>query len=183
MNRSALALLLCAAAPLLAAGEPDQPRKVVAIEVRGNIRVPTATVLSLIHSKVGQPFSQETWDADWHRLKRTGLFEHVRTTVPLGWPGGQKLVIDLTEKPACEDLVVKGVEDGAAEKIREACAGFIGALDTPVVRKSIVAAVKDLHGPAAEVELTAVCLRTHKQQIAGEEQEVPDAVEVVIAVR
>jgi len=181
MSRVLFVLLLGLVVPLARA---EQPGRKVVMEVRGNLRVPTSTVLSLIRTREGRPFDAKLWDQDWHRLNRTGLFKAVRSTPALGSFGNyQKLVIDLTERPAYDDLDVKGVEEEAATKIREACAGFIGSLDTAIVRKSIITAVKELHGKDANVELATVDLHTHTQRVGGKEIEVTDAVRLVITVK
>ena len=188
MKTRILCVLLCLLLAITGhTEEKAQPKKadiVREIEIRGNLRVRTEYILSLLRTRVGQPFDEKVWDQDWHTLTNTELFDKVRMTVPLGWPGGgTKLIIGLIEKPAYGDLTVKGVEEAKASKIRQGCAGFMGALDTPVVRKSLIAVVKEVQGQNTKVSLLTVGLRSHKQSIAGKEAEVIDTIRLVIDIQ
>jgi outer membrane protein insertion porin family len=167
-------------------GQPEAALVVREIEVRGNIRVDTATVLRLLRTRVGQPFDRRTWDDDWRRLMDSGYFLNVRTTPPLDWPGGCKLVIDLIELATIRKIEFKGNKSISPTEMRNAIQSTEGGrYKMGQVHLDARAIEKLYHDRAfrdAKVTYEVVAVSTHKQLVAGEEQEVQDEVVVTFKV-
>jgi outer membrane protein insertion porin family len=156
------------------------------IEVRGNVRVDTGTVLRLIRTRVGRPFSRRVWDEDWHRLTDSGYFLNVRTTPPVEYPGGCKLVIDLVEMAAVKKVEFKGNKAVSAADLRNAIQTTEGGryqmgqvhLEARAIEK--LYHDKAFRDAACTYEVTAVA--SHRQSVAGQEQEVQDEVVVTFKI-
>ncbi|MFH0939282.1 MAG: POTRA domain-containing protein, partial [Planctomycetota bacterium] len=115
------------ASPLWA-GEPATPEEskiaegaegqtVQEIDIRGLSRVDEGTLLRLIRTRKGRPLDGKTWAEDWRRLEQSGYFLDVRTSEPIIWPGGVKLVIDLIEKASISKVEFRSNKSVSASKL------------------------------------------------------------------
>lgn len=114
---STLALpTLCRADDAVAEAAPDaEPpaREVTAVDVQGNHLISTATILSKVKTRPGNPFSQEVLDEDIRRLYATGFFTDVETDIR-EYQDGVLVRFLLKERP-----VVAGISIAGNQKIRE----------------------------------------------------------------
>ena len=187
-----LALLLMPALSSIQAGEgpkpptPPPPKIVREIEVRGNVRVDTSTVLRMIRTRVGRPFNGNVWDDDWHRLADSGYFLNVRVTPPLDWPGGIKLVIDLVEMATISRIDFKGNKAVRKSELRAAMKSTVGGrYQAGQVHMDARALEKLYHDKAfrdAKVTYKKKTVASHKQQVSGKEQEVEDEVAITFTI-
>lgn len=192
-----LALAMAAGAGLLPPGSvraeeappaPEEPQQPVVreIEIRGNLRVDTGTVLRLIRTRVGRPFDRKTWDEDWHRLTDSGYFLNVRTTPPIQVPGGVMLVLDLVELATIAKITFKGAKSISSTDLRNAIKSIEGGRyqrgQVHLDARSIEKLYHDRAFRDAKVEFEIEVLSKHKQLVAGREQEVEDEVAVIFKV-
>ncbi len=166
--------------------QPAEAPVVREIEVRGNVRVDTGTILRMIRTRVGRPFDQKVWDEDWHRLADSGYFLNVRVTPPLPWPGGVKLVLDLVEMATIRRIEFKGSKSvGQAELRGEIKSTEGGRYQMGQVHIDARALEKFLKGRAfrdAKVTYEVTTVASHKQQVSGVEQDVQDEVAIVFSI-
>jgi outer membrane protein insertion porin family len=166
-----------------AQGQPEGQGPIVReIDVRGNPRVDTGTVLRLIRTRVGRPFERRVWDDDWHRLTESGYFLNVRTTPPVDYPGGCKLVIDLVEMATVKKVEFKGGKSISPSDLRTVIQTTEGGryqmgqvhLDARAIEKHYHE--KAFRDATCTYEVTTVA--SHRQRVADQEQEVQDEVVV-----
>ena len=168
-------------------GEKEAPSIIVReIEVRGNVRVDTGTILRMIRTRVGRPFDQKVWDEDWHRLADSGYFLNVRVTPLLPWPGGGKLVIDLVEMATIKKIEFKGSKSISQTELRGAIKSTEGGrYQMGQVHIDARALEKYLHDKAfrdAKVTYEVTTVASHKQRVADVEQDVQDEVAVAFTI-
>jgi len=89
-----------------------------AIEVRGNSRVETATVLLQVKTKPGEQYNSEKVATDIKEIYRSGYFEQVSAKVE---KRGREsiLVFQLVEKPAIRKIKFDGAKEIKEDKLRE----------------------------------------------------------------
>ena len=86
------------AAPAPAA--PAQPApNVVAISIEGNTHVPTAAILAVLHTKVGQPFDPQVVQDDLRAIADMGYFADQAPPVIQQRPNGVALTYRVVENP------------------------------------------------------------------------------------
>lgn len=110
-----LLLLVFLPAPLPAA----ESARVTLIEVQGNRRIETATVLAKIKTKEGDIFSPTQLREDIRILYQLGHFEDVQVKTE-GFESGLKIIFQVREKPLVRDISYEGNEELTVEKIKEA---------------------------------------------------------------
>lgn len=122
---SILPLLLCTAAALLSGGGPllaeeqqGGAGEVTAVEVEGNKVVSTATILTKVKTRPGDPLNQETVDEDIKRLYGTGFFTDVSAQIR-PHAGGQKVRFLVRERPLVVSVVITGNRHLREAKLRE----------------------------------------------------------------
>lgn len=99
---------------------PQPQRRVVAIEVRGNRRVPTERILAAVtHVKVGEPFTDEPVREDLRAINELGLFTDVTARTETV-DDGVRVVFIVTENPLITEVIVEGTSVIGAEEIRRA---------------------------------------------------------------
>ncbi|MCW8131702.1 MAG: outer membrane protein assembly factor BamA [Planctomycetota bacterium] len=162
---------------------PDETQPIVReIEIRGNLRVDTGTVLRLIRTRIGRPFDRKTWDEDWHRLTDSGYFLNVRTTPPIQVPGGVMLVLDLVELATISRITFKGNKSISATDLRNAIKSIEGGRYQRGQVHLDARAIEKLYHDRAFRDATCTfeieVLTKHKQLVAGREQDVEDEVAV-----
>ena len=88
------------------------------IIVRGNAKVEKEAILSVLSSKKGQLFNEDTARKDIRNLYDLGYFSNIaifRETTN----DGLRLIIEVKEKPAISDIVFRGLDEIAEDKLRE----------------------------------------------------------------
>ena len=93
--------------------------RVTLIEVQGNRRIETATVLAKIKTKEGDIFSPSQIRDDIKVLYQLGHFEDVQVKTE-GFENGLKIIFQIREKPLIRDISYEGNEELTTEKIKEA---------------------------------------------------------------
>ncbi len=92
--------------------------KVTFIEVQGNKRIETATILAKIKTKEGEVFSPSLIKDDIKVLYQLGHFEDVQVKTE-GFESGLKVIFVLKEKPLIREITIEGNEELTTEKLKE----------------------------------------------------------------
>ncbi|MBI3995609.1 MAG: outer membrane protein assembly factor BamA [Nitrospirae bacterium] len=91
---------------------------VIAIEVRGNHRIETATIRSRLKTKEGSPLSPERVREDIQSLYQLGFFLDLRVdTEPV--EGGVKVIYEVTERPYVNEVGFVGNVEIMTDKLKE----------------------------------------------------------------
>ena len=120
MVKQAAAVVLCAVMVIFfpsfstAAEEP----KVTMIEVQGNRRIETATVLAKIKTKEGDSFSPARIKEDIKTLYQLGHFEDVQIKTE-GFENGLKVIFSVKEKPLIREISFEGNSELTTETLKE----------------------------------------------------------------
>lgn len=109
-----IALLFFAFAPPSSADDV----KVTLIEVQGNKRIETATVLAKIKTREGEVFSPSQIKEDIKTLYQLGHFEDVQVKTE-GFEQGLKVVFSVKEKPLLREILIEGNSELSTEKLKE----------------------------------------------------------------
>lgn len=118
--KQSVALALCVLSLLLGAAfsESAEAPKITMIEVQGNRRIETATILAKIKSKEGQPFSPAQLKEDIKTLYQLGHFEDVQIKTE-GFENGLKIIFLVKEKPLIREITFEGNQELTLEKLKE----------------------------------------------------------------
>jgi outer membrane protein insertion porin family len=108
-------IIISAVLPLSATAEEGT---VTLIEVQGNRRIETATILAKISTREGQPFSPSLIKEDIRALYQLGHFEDVQVKTE-GFEKGLKVVILVKEKPLIREISFEGNDELSTEKLKE----------------------------------------------------------------
>lgn len=100
----------CSSAP---AGAPDT---VLRVEVRGNARIPTATLCAYLHTRAGGVFAEADVRRDTRDLFESGILDDVQVTSE-ALPGGRALVFVVHERPRVRRFAVSGAAPADADRI------------------------------------------------------------------
>jgi outer membrane protein insertion porin family len=92
--------------------------KVTLIEVQGNKRIETATVLAKIKTKEGDAFSPALVREDIKALYQLGHFEDVQVRTE-GFENGLKVIFSVKEKPLIREITFEGNDELTTEKLKE----------------------------------------------------------------
>jgi len=92
--------------------------KVTLIEVQGNKRIETATILAKIKTKEGGVFSPSQIKEDIKVLYQLGHFEDVQVKTE-GFEKGLKIIFSVKEKPLIREITFEGNDELTIEKIKE----------------------------------------------------------------
>lgn len=92
--------------------------KITLIEVQGNKRIETATVLAKIKTKEGELFSPSRIKEDITALFQMGHFEDIQVRTE-GFESGLKVIFALKEKPLIREIRYEGNEEIATDKLKE----------------------------------------------------------------
>ena len=100
----AVLIAACSLVTVCAQNPPANPPALAAnviesVEFRGLSRVPVDTVKALVHSKVGDVYSDEALRKDFNSLWNTGRFDDIRLKSGKGERGGLIVSFTLTERP------------------------------------------------------------------------------------
>ncbi|MGE5751369.1 MAG: outer membrane protein assembly factor BamA, partial [Nitrospirota bacterium] len=103
---------------LLAVSAAAEDAKVTLIEVQGNKRIETATILAKIKTKEGGIFSPMQIKEDIKVLYQLGHFEDVQVKTE-GFENGLKVIFLVKEKPLIREITFEGNDALTTEKLKE----------------------------------------------------------------
>jgi outer membrane protein insertion porin family len=114
------ALMLVSLQTVSRAAEPTKTDavKITLIEVQGNKRIETATILAKIKTKVGENFSPAQIREDIKTLYQLGHFEDVQVKTE-GFENGLKVIFSVKEKPLIREITFEGNDELTTEKLKE----------------------------------------------------------------
>jgi outer membrane protein insertion porin family len=92
--------------------------KVTLIEVRGNKRIESSTILAKIKTKEGDVFSPSVIREDIKALYQLGHFEDVQVRTE-GFEDGLKVIFSVKEKPLIREITFDGNDELTTEKLKE----------------------------------------------------------------
>ena len=120
-----------APAPAPTPSAPQQPtpppRRIVAIEVRGNERVPTEQILAAIQTKVGEDVNDEKIRTDVRAVVELGFFADVTARLEPS-EDGAKVVFLITENPIVSEIIIEGNTVVSVEEISAALGVTLGEI-------------------------------------------------------
>ena len=96
----------------------EEETKVTLIEVQGNKRIETATILAKIKTKEGGIFSPAQIKEDIKTLYQMGHFEDVQVKTE-GFENGLKVIFSVKEKPLIREITFEGNDELTTEKLKE----------------------------------------------------------------
>jgi outer membrane protein insertion porin family len=91
---------------------------VTLIEVRGNKRIETSTILAKIKTREGGPFLPSLIREDIKTLHQLGHFEDVEVKTE-GFEAGLKVIFVVQEKPLIREVLIEGNDELTTEKLKE----------------------------------------------------------------
>jgi len=92
--------------------------KVTLIEVQGNKRIETSTILAKIKTREGDVFSPAVIREDIKVLYQLGHFEDVQVRTE-GFENGLKIIFSVKEKPLIREITFEGNDELTTEKLKE----------------------------------------------------------------
>ena len=101
---------------VLAASAEDA--KITLIEVQGNKRIETATILAKVKTREGDVFSPSQIKEDIKALYQLGHFEDVQVKTE-GFEAGLKVIFSVKEKPLIREITFEGNDELTLEKLKE----------------------------------------------------------------
>lgn len=117
-QRSAIGVCALLMIFLLAVSGAAEDVKVTLIEVQGNKRIETATILAKIKTKEGGIFSPVQIKEDIKVLYQLGHFEDVQVKTE-GFENGLKVIFLVKEKPLIREITFDGNDELTTEKLKE----------------------------------------------------------------
>ncbi len=96
----------------------EESVKVTLIEVQGNKRIETATILAKIKTREGDVFSPAQIKDDIKTLYQLGHFEDVQVKTE-GFEDGLKVIFSVKEKPLIREITFEGNDELTTEKLKE----------------------------------------------------------------
>ncbi len=93
--------------------------KIAGIVITGNESRETASILPLLKSKVGEPFSAEKANEDVKTIYKIGIFQDVQVETSTS-DKGVSLIFTVVEKPLVREIRISGNKEISSDKIREA---------------------------------------------------------------
>jgi len=89
------------------AANANAPR-IVSVDVSGNAHVPTAVILNVVQTRVGQPFDEQTVKGDLQRIQDLGYFGDEVPPLVRQRPGGIAITYRVIENPVVARIVFGG---------------------------------------------------------------------------
>ena len=117
-QRSAIGVCALLMIFLLAVSGAAEDVKVTLIEVQGNKRIETATILAKIKTREGGIFSPVQIKEDIKVLYQLGHFEDVQVKTE-GFENGLKVIFLVKEKPLIREITFDGNDELTTEKLKE----------------------------------------------------------------
>jgi outer membrane protein insertion porin family len=115
---AAIGVLMLLFLSVLANFSAADDTKVTLIEVQGNKRIETSTILAKIKTKEGDVFSPAVIREDIKVLYQLGHFEDVQVKTE-GFENGLKVIFFVKEKPLIREITFEGNDDLTTEKLKE----------------------------------------------------------------
>jgi outer membrane protein assembly factor BamA len=100
----ALGLAIASIAPALSATEP----KIVAVDITGNLHVPTATIMAVVAARPGDPYDPRVVQADLARINALGYFSDIAPPLIRQRPDGIAITYRVIENPVVTKIVFSG---------------------------------------------------------------------------
>ncbi len=100
------------------AAEVSSGIKVTLVEVQGNKRIETATILAKVKTREGELFSPTQIKEDIKVLYQLGHFEDVQVKTE-GFENGLKVIFVVKEKPLIREITFEGNDELTVEKLKE----------------------------------------------------------------
>lgn len=92
------------AAPALS----DPAPKIVSVDVTGNLRVPTSTIMSVIQARPGQAYDPKVVQQDLARINALGYFADIAPPLVRARPGGVAITYRVIENPVITRITFTG---------------------------------------------------------------------------
>jgi outer membrane protein insertion porin family len=92
--------------------------KVTLLQVEGNKRIETSTILAKIKTKEGDVFSPSVVREDIKVLYQLGHFEDVQVRTE-GFENGLKVIFSVKEKPLIREITFEGNNEYSSDKLKE----------------------------------------------------------------
>jgi outer membrane protein insertion porin family len=108
-----LLMVSCFSLPCAAEGA-----KITLIEVQGNKRIETSTILAKIKTREGDVFSPSVIKEDIKALYQLGHFEDIQVKTE-GFEDGLKVIFVVKEKPLVREISFEGNDELTTEKLKE----------------------------------------------------------------
>jgi outer membrane protein insertion porin family len=97
------------------------------IEVNGNKKISTNTILSKLSGREGDSFSKNSVQDDIKSLYKIGYFDDVSVDIE-PYEGGVKLIYNLVEKPSITSIDFQGNDEFETDKLKEQITLTLGAI-------------------------------------------------------
>jgi outer membrane protein assembly factor BamA len=82
--------------------------KIVSVDVTGNLHVPTATIMSVVAARPGQPYDPKVVQADLARINALGYFADIAPPLIRQRPGGIAITYRVVENPVLTKISFVG---------------------------------------------------------------------------
>lgn len=102
----AVAVIVAVLAP--STGRTAPVPKIVAVDVEGNVHVPTATIMAVVEAHAGQPFDARVIQGDLSRINALGYFAALAPPLIRQRPGGIAITYRVVENPVITKIVFNG---------------------------------------------------------------------------
>jgi len=131
-------LALWALAPPAHAASPPASVDIVEIRVQGNERASEAAVINTLGLEAGAEYPYADVREGLERLYRMGVFDDIRVYIePVN--GGDRLTIEVVERPVVASLKIRGNDEVSEKDIRERIKVSVGSsLDPQLVHESVL---------------------------------------------
>jgi len=104
------------AAPQALAGL--SPKPITDIQIRGNVSVPTTTILEAVKTQVGDTFSAEAVNEDVRAIRNLGFFVDVTAKVE-DYAEGYRLIFEVVERPILAEVTFEGNRALSDKRLQE----------------------------------------------------------------
>ncbi|HSA79061.1 MAG TPA: POTRA domain-containing protein, partial [Nitrospirota bacterium] len=115
-RRAAIGVCALLLISLVGVSGAAEDTKVTLIEVQGNKRIETATILARIKTKEGGVFTPSQIKEDIKSLYQLGHFEDVQVKTE-GFENGLKVIFLVKEKPLIREITFEGNDELTTEKL------------------------------------------------------------------
>jgi outer membrane protein insertion porin family len=99
--------------------ERTEAQLIERVIIRGNRRIPAATIKSWIGSRKGDSYSPEQLDRDVRVLHDTGHFDDVKVYVEDGLRRGKIVTYEVAERPLILEIAYEGIDQAAESEVLE----------------------------------------------------------------
>lgn len=159
-----IVLIIAVTAPGLKA---DEEKKITAVEIRGNKRVSTITILGNLKLKSGDMYASNLLQDEVKRLYELGYFSDIEVSTE-DYQEGVKVIFDVKEKEVIKELIIEGNKAIGKERITEVVRLKQGTTYNKKVLMEDIASIEDLYRKKG---FHAVKV-THKEEVKEKEGEV-----------